>query len=362
MVPAVLVAVLVAVVLPAVAAPARGASGLRPGADSVVDRTLRDRGISESSGLVVSREHPGVLWTHNDSGNSATLFAVGRDGSTVATIRVDGVSDIDWEALAAVRGPGGRSLLAIGDIGDNTASRNRIEIDLVAEPDPLRSRRVSPVRVLRLRYPGEAADAEALLADPRTGRLYVITKSLLGSTVYQVPDSIWPGPTGGPSVRQGTLQRVGDVGLSLVTDGCVLSDSRVLLRTYSTLAVLAPLPTGSRPADRRLHPLDTVPLPVQGQGEGLAVLDEKARTVLLSSEGTRQPVLRLRLDPPFWRAGVPTATVGGSGDGTATPTPTARTRLPDTTDSDVPDWLLLIGLVATIVIGLGIGVGQARRH
>ena len=104
-----------------------------------VDRTLRDARITESSGLVASRLHAGVLWTHNDSGNPPVLYALGRNGSTVATIRVSGAANVDWEALAPVAGTGGRSLLAIGDIGDNSGVRSRIEIDLVAEPDPLRS-------------------------------------------------------------------------------------------------------------------------------------------------------------------------------------------------------------------------------
>ena len=59
-----------------------------PGAEVVL--RLRDPRIVEASGLAVSRRHPGVLWTHNDSGDPARLFAVGADGRTRAVLTLAG--------------------------------------------------------------------------------------------------------------------------------------------------------------------------------------------------------------------------------------------------------------------------------
>src|SRR5688500_11577539 len=42
---------------------------------------LDSRAIPESSGVVASRKHPGVFWTHSDSGNGPAIFAVSRDGT-----------------------------------------------------------------------------------------------------------------------------------------------------------------------------------------------------------------------------------------------------------------------------------------
>ena len=47
-----------------------------------------DRGITEPSGIVASRKHPGILWVHNDSGNPPELFAVKRDGTLVRKFTV----------------------------------------------------------------------------------------------------------------------------------------------------------------------------------------------------------------------------------------------------------------------------------
>ena len=39
--------------------------------------------INEASGLATSRQHNAVVYTINDSGDSARLFAIGLDGSTI---------------------------------------------------------------------------------------------------------------------------------------------------------------------------------------------------------------------------------------------------------------------------------------
>ena len=48
------------------------------------------RDIDESSGIVMSRQYPGIFWTHNDSGDLARLFAVRANGQLVAQVRVKG--------------------------------------------------------------------------------------------------------------------------------------------------------------------------------------------------------------------------------------------------------------------------------
>jgi hypothetical protein len=80
---------------------------------------IDDPRVVESSGLVASRRHAGVLWTHNDSGDAARLFAIGRDGRVLATLRLAGVQARDWEAMAVGRDDRGAPALFVGDIGDN---------------------------------------------------------------------------------------------------------------------------------------------------------------------------------------------------------------------------------------------------
>src|SRR5688572_24824275 len=67
------------------------------------DRRLRDSRITESSGLVASRQHRYVMWTHNDSGDAARVFAVGGKGRTRAIVSLSGVRPRDIEALTTRR-------------------------------------------------------------------------------------------------------------------------------------------------------------------------------------------------------------------------------------------------------------------
>src|SRR5687768_11047730 len=61
--------------------------------------TIQHPAIKESSGIVASRKHPGILWTHNDKGNAAMLYAINKNGELVAEFPVASVND-DWEDIA----------------------------------------------------------------------------------------------------------------------------------------------------------------------------------------------------------------------------------------------------------------------
>ena len=76
------------------------------GGPIVKDRTIRDESITEASGLAPSLRHPGVLWTHQDSGHPPQLHAISTSGRTLATLRVRGAEAYDWEAMASLPGPG----------------------------------------------------------------------------------------------------------------------------------------------------------------------------------------------------------------------------------------------------------------
>jgi hypothetical protein len=282
-----------------------------------VDRPLRDPRIGESSGLAFSPQHDGVLWTHGDSGNPPVLYALGRDGRVAGTLRLQGGSDVDWEAMAAFRDRTGRALLAVGDIGDNDARRSRIEVAVVAEPARLGRSTDAPLLRLRLTYPDGARDAEALVVDAARGRMFVVTKGFFGGDVYMVPTAGWNGtapPAGArPATRSARLVQVGRVPVGLVTDGAAAPGGAVLLRSYGELAAFAPFPLVE--GDETLRPVATDGTPRQRQGEGLA-LPADGRSALLSSEGVGEPVLRVALPGP----------VSAALSASAAPSPSPTTR------------------------------------
>jgi outer membrane protein assembly factor BamB len=238
---------------------------------------------TELSGLVASPSQPGILWSHNDSGDRARLFALRTDGSLVASLDVPGAQAVDWEDIAV--GPGGDLLAA--DIGDNAAKRPTIIIYRVPEPRlAARPATTAPATPLRLTYPDGAHDAETLLADRRTGELVVVTKSLDGRS------GVYAGSTarGDQQLRRTGGLRLGFGGLA--TAGDVSADGRVIaIRTYSALYVWARRPGATLAATLRRAPcVGRAQLAREGQGESLA-LNRDGRSFFTVPEGAA-PTLR----------------------------------------------------------------------
>lgn len=270
--------------------------------------TVRDARITESSGLTASPTDPDVVWTVNDSGDSARAFAVSlTSGRTVAVLR-ERTDARDCEAMTSGRDAAGRSMLWIGDIGDNRAVRTSVVLRLLREPSPIRSTIVTPVN-LRVRYPHGPVDAETLIWT-HDGRLLIVTKELFGGDVLQVPPSAVRTALAGHSVETPALARlVGKVSQGLPTDGVALPDGRIVIRDYEGATVYVP------PAydGKALVPQARLGWPLQDQGETMAVVDG-GRAVVVGSEGEREALIRV--DVPA--APSPTSgTAGGSPGGTA---------------------------------------------
>jgi hypothetical protein len=301
---------------------------------------IDDPRVVESSGLVASRRHPGVLWTHNDSGDVARLFAVGRDGRVLATLRLAGVRARDWEALALGRDDRGAPALLvgdIGDIGDNQGVWPWVTVYRVAEPARLRDATV-PVEGFRLRYPDGPRDAEALLVDPRGNRLYVASKDEAGGSLYRAPAAL-------RGDRVNLLRRVGRVP-PLVTDGAFSPDGRTLvLRDYQAAHLYAA--SGGR--------LATVALPLQPQGESIA-FSADGRSLLAGSEGAGSEVWRV----PLPAAALPAAPAttrppAAPAAPAATPPPRSRTGPP-------PLLLGLAGAAALLAVAAAAAGTRRRRR
>jgi len=239
-------------------------------------------GLSESSGLAISRRVPRRLWTHNDSGQPV-LFALDSRGAVTGQLRVNGAKVEDWEAVAV--GPcAGGSCIYIGDIGDNDAKRRRITIYRVPEPDGT-SGTAAVSDVFHATYPDGAHDAEAMFV---TGdRVFIVTKGETGPVgLYRFPAQLQAGTTM-------KLERVGPVTLkadanSRITDGSVSPDDRwVVLRSRSALTFYstAELQAGQW---RAAFTVDLNPLK-EPQGEGVALGPDNTVFVTGEGGGKKQP-------------------------------------------------------------------------
>lgn len=291
-----------------------------------------DPAITESSGLV---DLGSIMVTTNDSGGDPLVFVVDpRSGRTVGrTTFTDAVTDV--EALA----PAGGHAVWVGDIGDNDEQRASVQVYRV--PVARGDRRVD-APAYELRYPDGPHDAESLVAGP-DGRLYVITKGILGGTAYAAPRHLDPD-------RANALRPVASVDV-WATDAALFPDGQhVLVRGYDTAAVY------TFPGFR---PVASFDLPRQKQGEGVSV--GTSGRVRLSSEGVHSAVLQVDL-PAAVRdvvEGVPSPPAGRSPTGTPAGTADAGTRA-ESAGSLPRGWV--VGVALVLVAATAVGAVIARRR
>jgi hypothetical protein len=282
-----------------------------------------DPAITEASALVVDDRH---FLTTNDSSHTGAVFTVDGSGDTVGVTHWS-EHPHDPEALA----PGGAGYVWVGDIGDNTGDRSSVEIARV--PVGPGDRTVHPT-TYRLTYRGGATDAETLLRDPITGRLYIASKNVFGGVLYAVPEQL---DASGPN----RMKPVGRV-LPVATDGSFFPDGKhLVIRNYSTAVVYA-WPS--------LQPVGSFALPHQRQGEGIAVADDGR--VYLSSEGPRARVLEVPLPPRIRDAVSGGVSIGPGSTPTGAPSGPSSTADPEPASRDAWPWVAggVLALLALVVL------------
>ncbi len=160
-----------------------------PRADKGILNTDR---IREASGLAAGRVNSGILWTHNDSGDSSIVYAINTNAQLAAEFRLKGYHNTDFEDIASGPGPeSGVNYLYLADIGDNNAVRKYITVLRFKEPKfqyspsgPYRSQIDVPDSI-RFKYPDGSRDAESIFIDPLTLDIYIISKRENYARVYR---------------------------------------------------------------------------------------------------------------------------------------------------------------------------------
>lgn len=157
---------------------------------------IKSADITESSGLAASRCQENVLWTHNDSGDDAYIFALDQSGNNLGAWKIANAENIDWEDIASFKDKAGKCFIYIGEIGDNKLRRREHAVIRVAEPtvsvstktsSKKNSLNINAFEVARFVYPDFDQDAETLMVEPRSGDIYVVTKRVSGPAgVYRI--------------------------------------------------------------------------------------------------------------------------------------------------------------------------------
>jgi hypothetical protein len=251
----------------AAAAEARGAPKRQ------VAFTISSPLITESSSLVLSTVHPGLVYTANDSGGSATVYVLDEsDGTLVGQTSLAGVAAVDIEAMAI----GDDGTLVVGDIGDNHSVRDHVS--LYRLPQPGAGNVSATPKAVSLTYADGPRDAESLLYDAESGRVYIASKLLGGAKVYRSPPQVF----GRPHAQMVPTASAP----AIATDATFVDGHRyALVRSYFS-AVAYRFPSWRK--------VDSFDLPLQRQGESVAALPG-GRAVLIGTEGVQSKVLRFRL-------------------------------------------------------------------
>ncbi len=295
--------------------------------------------VTESSSLAVSTTHPSLVYTANDSGDSATVYVLDAStGDLVGQTTLTGVAAVDVEALAV----GTDGSLLVGDIGDNHAERGTVAVYRIDQPG--RGQTTATPDAVTLAYADGPRDAESLLYDARTGRMFVVSKLLGGAKLYSTPTHVF-------SRSRATLTPL-HAAPALATDATFLDGYRyAVVRTYFSAVVYR------YPSWRKADSFD---LPPQPQGESVGA-PTGGKFLWVGSEGDGSKVLRVRV--PDLVNPRPSAATGTSA-GTSTP-PTASTETATSEHRELMQsiaWRVVVVAGSALVLVVGLGLWLYRRH
>lgn len=269
--------------------PSPGGGGLSDQFETAPEQSPITPGIiDEASGLAASATMPGYLWTIQDSGQPNSLYLISRDGKTIKEYNLPGSNNRDWEEVAIGPGPdNGVSYAYIADIGNNNqpiAPTNTIyRIPEISGADGSFSQ--NALQKITFSYPDGPRDAEALIVDPQTRDIFVLSKEMTGTNIYRLgyPQSL---------TDVSVAEKVGSVpGVLLTTASSISRDgSEILVRSY--LGVYYWRRSNGESVTQALtrSPNKTLTVAAEPQGEAICFEHENKGFYTLSEKGNAASV------------------------------------------------------------------------
>lgn len=227
-----------------------------------------DKKIREASGLVASINNPGMLWTHNDSGNSPDIFLIDQTGEIKCTVHVSGVKNRDWEDITIGSGPEqGKTYLYIGEIGDNAGIYSEKFLYRLEEPrinGGISDTTVKDVEKIEFRLSDGQRDSEALMIDPVSKDFYIFSKREANVNLYKLTA---PLSTTKTMIAQRVLEKLP---FTLVVASDISKDgSEILVKNYDNVFYWKRLPGKSVETTVKQTPV-RLPYASEPQGESIA--------------------------------------------------------------------------------------------
>ena len=197
--------------------------------------------INEASGIVSSYKNNDVFWTHNDSGDKNNLYAFDKTGKHLGTYKIKKCQARDWEDIAIGPGPvQGLDYLYIGNIGDNQSIFYNKYIYRCIEPEInstsfLAENIIDNCETIQFQYEDGNRDAEALMVDPLTKDIFIVSKREESVHIYKIN---YPHNINGKNIAKliGTKDFYPDVeyeGSQMITAGDISRDGKnIIIKSY----------------------------------------------------------------------------------------------------------------------------------
>lgn len=276
---------------------------------------IESKSLNESSGLAASQRRKDVLWSMNDSGGNAELFALSTSGKHLGSWMLDMPKPSDWEAMTSFIWEQ-KPYLLVADIGDNFALRGQVSYTIIAEPDIEKlapDARLIPAQTQTFTYPDGPRDSEAIAVDVAQGDILVMSKRTKPIELYRLPLDFSKGsePEQQPKSVQvaekiaslSELEKPDQASADLyggawpylaMPTGMSLHGDRLLVTTME-YALLYDRKNWAAPPQR-------IALPYIGQREAITFAGDKGEVAYMTHErqyGMRHAhLLRLTLSPP----------------------------------------------------------------
>lgn len=229
---------------------------------------LEGRQVREASGLVASINNPGMLWTHNDSGNAAEIFLIDSTAKLKCTIHFPGLKNRDWEEIAIGAGPDStKNYLYIGEIGDNNAVYAYKFIYRIEEPvitGTIKDTSLANVDEIKFRLSDGARDTEAMMVDPVTEDIFIFSKRESKVNLYKLSGTL-------STTEMMTAERVVEgLPFTLIVAADISEDgSEILLKSYDNVFYWKRLP-GELVEEVIKRAPEKLPYSPEPQGESIA--------------------------------------------------------------------------------------------
>ncbi len=228
---------------------------------------LNDSKFTEASGIGASQVNKGMFYLEEDSGNPNQIQLVDQTCSIAAIYTINGVANRDWEDLAVAPGPmAGISYVYVAEIGDN---KSQYPTKFIYRfPEPSLTGKTLPVNEtitnfdkIELKLPDGVFNAEALMVDPLTKDIYIVSKDNTASVyVASYPQDV---------TKVNTMKKVAILPFTKITAGDISPDgNEILIKTKEFICYWKR--TGNESIAELFKKTPTlVPYTVEQQGEAV---------------------------------------------------------------------------------------------